>query len=135
MKGRIVEYAYPTYGIDLPEGLMQKCIDLAPRLLKELGFYAPNDRFLSHLEGKAGIRIENQRVYFDTAVAPAEDVRHVLDHVGAERVIFGSDVSGTREPFHNFTRVERVKVESLGLSESEAGMVFAGNIERIVRRA
>ena len=58
-----MEYAYPTYGIDLPEGLMQKCVDMAPRFLHEVGFYAPNDRFLSHLEGKPGIRIENQRVY------------------------------------------------------------------------
>lgn len=57
---------YPQYKLDLPEGLMRQCLDLAPRLLHEAGLAVPNDRFLSHLTGKAGIRIENQRVYFDT---------------------------------------------------------------------
>lgn len=60
-----MQYAYPEYGIDLPDGLMEKCIALAPRLLHEVGMCVPNDRFLAHLEGKAGIRIENQRVHFD----------------------------------------------------------------------
>ena len=73
------------------------------------------------------------RVYFDTAVASAEDIDFVLRRVGPERVIFGSDVSGTGEPFYNFTKVERQKVESLGLSDRDADMVFAANIERIVR--
>ncbi len=77
---------------------------------------------------------DNPRVYFDTSVSPAEGIQFVLRRVGAERVIFGSDVSGTSQPFHNFTKVEREKVESLGLSDREADMVFAGNIERIVRR-
>jgi len=77
---------------------------------------------------------DHPRVYFDTSVAPAEDIDFVFRRVGPERVIFGSDVSGTGEPFFNFTKVERRKVESLGMSERDAGMVFAANIERIVRR-
>jgi len=60
-----MEYAYPTYRIDLAEGLMKQCADLAPRLLNEAGLSVPNERFLSHLEGKSGIRIANQRVHFD----------------------------------------------------------------------
>ena len=60
-----MEYAYPTYQIELADGFVRQCVDLAPRLLHEVGLCVPNDRFLSHLEGKAGIRIESRRVYFD----------------------------------------------------------------------
>jgi len=60
-----MQYAYPTYGLDLPEGLMERCVGLAPRILHEVGMSAPSDRFLSHIEGRAGIRIANQRVHFD----------------------------------------------------------------------
>ena len=76
---------------------------------------------------------DNEQVYFDTSVRPVEDIAYVLEKVGAERVIFGSDVSGTPEPFFNFTKVERVKIEAMGLSEREAEMIFSENIERIVR--
>jgi len=76
---------------------------------------------------------DNEQVYFDTSTAAVEEIRCVLDRVGAERVIFGSDVSGTREPFFNFPKVERAKIEAMGLSEMEAEMIFAENIERIVR--
>jgi len=61
-----MQYAYPEYQIDLPEGLMEKCVALAPRLLHEVGMSVANDRFLGQIAGKAGIRIDHQRVYFDT---------------------------------------------------------------------
>jgi len=77
---------------------------------------------------------DRPQVYFDTSVAPAEDIQTVLEAVGAERVIFASDVSGTAEPFFNFTKVERAKVESLGLSDHDAELVFAANIEKLVRK-
>ena len=77
---------------------------------------------------------DNPRVFFDTAVAVAEDIRRIVDAVGPERILFGSDVSGTPEPFFNFTRVEREKIESMDLSEDELLLIFAGNVERLVRQ-
>lgn len=62
------EYPYPTYRIALPEGLIGRCIDLAPRLLHEAGFAVNNERFLDRLRGKAGIRIDGGRVFFEPAL-------------------------------------------------------------------
>ena len=72
-------------------------------------------------------------VVFDTACAPAEAIDRVLTECGPERVIFGSDVSGTSQPFFNFPKVEREKVESLGLSEAEHSLIFGDNILRLIR--
>lgn len=57
--------AYPEYQLELPQGIMQKCVDIAPKLLNEVGFSVRNDRFLSHLEATGGIQIQNGRVFFN----------------------------------------------------------------------
>ncbi len=75
---------------------------------------------------------DNPDVYFDTAVAPLEAVAFVLEHVPAERVLFGSDVSGTATPFFNFPAVELAKVRQLALGEREMALLLAGNIDRLV---
>lgn len=77
---------------------------------------------------------DNDRVYFDTSTAAPENIRFVLEHVGPARVIFGSDVSGTPEPFHNFPKVERAKIQSMQLPHPHLELIFAANIDRIVRR-
>ena len=77
---------------------------------------------------------DNPNVYFDTSTAPIEAIRKILDNVGAERIIFGSDVSGTKEPFHNFPKVELKKVLQLDLDEASKELTFAGNIERLIAR-
>lgn len=62
-----LKYEYPGYQIDLPDGIMQQCLDdVVPKLLHEVGFQVGNERFLSHLKGKPGIRIDRGRVFFDT---------------------------------------------------------------------
>jgi hypothetical protein len=71
-------------------------------------------------------------VYFDTSVASREDILRIMEKVGPERVLFGSDVSGTAQPFFNFPRVELAKVRSLGLAPTELEQVLAGNIERLI---
>jgi len=73
------------------------------------------------------------RVCFDTSTAAPEDIRFVLDRVGPARVIFGSDVSGASEPFFNFPKVERDKIESMNLPDPHLDLIFAANIGRIVR--
>ena len=75
---------------------------------------------------------DNPNVHFDTSVASLEAIKRVLDNVGAERVIFGSDVSGTRLPFHNFTKVELAKVRQLDLDEGSKSRIFAENIESLI---
>ena len=77
---------------------------------------------------------DNPNVYFDTSTAPLEAIRNILAKVGAERMIFGSDVSGTKEPFYNFPEVELKKVLHLDLDEASRELIFAGNIERLMAR-
>lgn len=74
----------------------------------------------------------NPNVYFDTSVANLDAIKRVLDNVGDERVILGSDVSGTRMPFFNFTKVELAKVLQLDLDEQSKSRIFAGNIEDLI---
>jgi len=77
---------------------------------------------------------ENPNVYFDTSTAPLEAIRKILVKVGAERIIFGSDVSGTRGSFYNFPKVELKKMLQLDLDEASQKLIFAGNIERLMVR-
>jgi len=71
-------------------------------------------------------------VYFDTAVAPLDALRWIVQNVPAERIIFGSDVSGTSMPFFNFPAVELAKVRQLGLGDREIALILAGNIDRLI---
>lgn len=79
--------------------------------------------------------LERSTVYFDTAVAELHAIEWVLERVGPERVLFGSDVSGTAQPFFNFPRIELAKLERLGLSDEERRLVWGGNILRLTGRA
>jgi hypothetical protein len=71
-------------------------------------------------------------VCFDTSCAPGEVARWFLAEIGPRRLLFGSDVSGTAEPFFNFPRVEREKLESLGLTEEEHRLIFGENLLRLL---
>ena len=47
-----LKYVYPGYQIDLPDGIMQECMNsVVPKLLHEGGFQVGNERFLSQLIG------------------------------------------------------------------------------------
>jgi len=78
------------------------------------------------------IFFHNANVYFDTSTASLGNIKKILGGVGAERVIFGSDVSGTRLPFYNFPKVELAKVLQLNLDEQSMSQIFAGNIENLI---
>lgn len=75
---------------------------------------------------------DNPHVFYDTAVAELRPIEKALEYVGVERVIFGSDVSGTSVPYFNFTCVELEKIMKLGLTDDELALVLAGNIERLI---
>ena len=74
----------------------------------------------------------DERIFFDTAITPLPGIEQIVSNVGAERLIFGSDVSGTSLPFHNFPIVELDKVQQLELSDDEMALVLSGNIERLI---
>ncbi len=81
---------------------------------------------------KMDVFFDNPKIRFDTSTADLDAIKRVLDNVGAERVIFGSDVSGTRTPFFNFTKVELAKVRQLNLDEQSWSRLFAGNFESLI---
>ncbi len=74
---------------------------------------------------------DNPNVFFDTSVASIKAISRTLNAVGPERVIFGSDVSGTSEPFFNFPEVELAKLSKLKLSDRELELILGGNILRL----
>jgi len=77
---------------------------------------------------------DNKNVYFDTSVAPIDAIEKCLEAVGPERIIFGSDVSGTATPFYNFPKVELRKIRSLGLRKDDMKLILSGNIERMLSK-
>lgn len=77
---------------------------------------------------------EKKNVYFDTSTASFEAIEKCLETVGRERVIFGSDVSGTQEPFYNFPKVEIEKLRKLNLKKKDLELILSGNIERIISK-
>jgi predicted TIM-barrel fold metal-dependent hydrolase len=94
---------------------------IIPHMGQANGGYKKMDAFFKHLN-----------VYFDTAVAPLEAILYILDQVGSERIIFASDVSGTRLPFYNFPKVELQKLTQLNLDQASCRLILADNIERIL---
>lgn len=73
-----------------------------------------------------------KNVYFGTSTAPIEAIKKCLEAVGPERIIFGSDVSGTSEPFYNFPKVELEKIRELDLGKNSLELILSGNVERII---
>ncbi len=90
---------------------------------------------MGHLNGgyeRMDIFFDKPNVYFDTGTASPEAIKRVLYNVGSERVIFGSDVSGTSLPFYNYTKVELEKILKLGLDEHSLALILSENIERLI---
>jgi hypothetical protein len=85
----------------------------------ELNVIIPHIGFLNGGYDKMPIFFDYPKVFFDTGTATLDAIKNVLHNVGAERVIFGSDVSGTSVPFFN-------------LDEKSMSMILAGNIERLI---
>jgi hypothetical protein len=98
----------------------------------ELNIIIPHIGSLNGGYDRMDVFFDNPKVCFDTGTAKLDAIKWALDNVGDERIIFGSDVSGTSLPFHNFPKVELAKVLKLDLSEDSKSRIFAGNIERLI---
>jgi predicted TIM-barrel fold metal-dependent hydrolase len=98
----------------------------------ELNIIIPHMGNLNGGYDKMDVFFDNPKVYFDTSTAKLDAIKRVLDSVGDDRVIFGSDVSGTSVPFFNFPKVELAKVLKLDLGEDSKSKIFAGNIENLI---
>ena len=70
---------------------------------------------------------DNKNVYFDTALSSCETIKRFVSEVGAERVIFGSDI-----PFGSM-REELSKVLLANLSSYEQELILSKNILRITK--
>jgi len=66
-------------------------------------------------------------VYFDTSLGSPSLIKRFVEELGAERVLFGSDI-----PF-GYMRSELGKVREAGLREEEFRLVAGGNAARLMR--
>jgi trimethylamine:corrinoid methyltransferase-like protein len=85
-----LRYGYPSYGIDLTSEMLQECCDVGVRLLNEIGMHVGNGRFLDAIRGKAGLRVQGERVHVE------EDVtrRNIDRFVARQRDAWAADSSG-----------------------------------------
>ncbi len=67
----------------------------------------------------------NERIYFDTALAQPHTIRRFVEEVGAERILFGSDI-----PFGTM-KYELRKVLSLPLTDGGKEAILGGNLRRL----
>jgi predicted TIM-barrel fold metal-dependent hydrolase len=74
--------------------------------------------FLSAFKGR-------RNVYFDTALADKNTIFEFVKGIGAERILFGSDI-----PFGTM-RSELHKVLALDISEEERSLILSGNLKRL----
>ena len=76
---------------------------------------------------------DRQNIYFDTGPAGAEEtILRFVEQIGPKRLVMGSDYSGCVPPFTHTPKLERAKIEGLGLSESEERLILGENIERLL---
>ena len=57
-----LNYAYPVYQADLSREKLLECVDIAARLLEDVGIQVRHERFRQALEGKDGVKIEGNRI-------------------------------------------------------------------------
>ncbi len=69
---------------------------------------------------------KHEHVFFDTALAQPQTIQRFVQEIGAERVIFGSDI-----PF-GAMKAELQKVLSLRIGDREREAILGGNIRRLI---
>jgi predicted TIM-barrel fold metal-dependent hydrolase len=69
---------------------------------------------------------KKENVYFDTALASQEQIRRFVKEIGAERVLFASDI-----PFGTMKH-ELAKVFSLPITDDEKELILSKNVKRLI---
>jgi predicted TIM-barrel fold metal-dependent hydrolase len=69
---------------------------------------------------------KRENVYFDTALASTEMILRFVKEIGAERVLFASDI-----PFGQM-RTELAKVLSLPITDDEKELILSKNVKRLI---
>jgi predicted TIM-barrel fold metal-dependent hydrolase len=102
----------------------ERFVEMAPEIrliIPHLGLLGGNPiDFLSAFKDKPN-------VYFDTALADRSAILKFVKTVGAERVLFGSDI-----PFGNM-RSELSKVVGLDVPDAEKELILSGNVIRLAK--
>jgi len=89
-------------------------------IIPHLGLLGGNPLdFLETFGGRAN-------VYFDTALASQETIRRFVKDIGAERILFGSDI-----PFGTM-KSELNKVLSLPIADEEKELILSKNLKRLI---
>jgi len=68
-----------------------------------------------------------KNVYFDTALAGQNTILEFVKTLGAERILYGSDI-----PFSDM-ETEIGKILGLDLSEEDKSLILSGNLKRLIR--
>lgn len=91
---------------------------------------------ITYYEPCLAVAMRNENVYFDVVGTNAEHLRHALDMIGSERIMFGSDWSATwscvREPAPLYTM--RLKVlEDANCTEEERENILWRNAAKLFK--
>lgn len=77
-----------------------------------------------------------ENVYFDISmVGDTALIKHFLDGVGAKRLIFGTDYSGTLDPYYNTPRLQLKALNQTRLTTEEREAILSGNILKLLTKA
>jgi predicted TIM-barrel fold metal-dependent hydrolase len=91
---------------------------------------------ITYYEACLTVAMRNENVYFDVVGTNAEHLRHALDNIGSERILFGSDWSATwscvRDPAPLYTM--RLKVlDDANCTEEERENILWRNTARLFK--
>lgn len=67
-RGKLMQYGYPEYAIDLTPETVGKCREVAQRLLAEVGLKVAHEKFVSAIKGHEGVRVDGERVFLSRAL-------------------------------------------------------------------
>jgi hypothetical protein len=133
---RCASFLVKIKGLRMPV-LLEEEFDETERFIDrnpELEIIIPHIGALNGGHDRMKAFFDKENVYFDTSVAPIGAIKSCLEAVGPERIIFGSDVSGTTMPFYNFPKAELEKIRSLGLTKGDLELILSGNIDKILAK-
>ena len=126
---RLEEFIFASEKIDLPIVIEEEFAftEVFVKKTKSLKIIIP------HLGGLGGNPIdfldrfkERDNVHFDTALASSDTIMKIIDQIGHERILFGSDV-----PFGTM-KWELEKVLSLPIGDDKKEWILSKNLKRLI---